>query len=119
MAKLTVDKLNVKGQRVLMRVDFNVPLDEKGNVTDDTRIVAALPTIEAAIRAGGKVILMSHLGRPDGQRKPEFSLAPAAKRLGELLKKPVKLAPDCIGPEVEKLGRVLDLCNRIGWRIRA
>jgi len=103
MAKLTVDTLNMKGQRVLMRVDFNVPLDEKGSVTDDTRIVAALPTIEAAMKAGGKLILMSHLGRPDGERKPEFSLAPAAKRLGELLKKPVKLASDCVGPEVARL----------------
>ena len=81
MAKLTVDKLNLKGKRVLIRVDFNVPL-EGDRVTDDARIVGALPTIKAAIAAGGKVILMSHCGRPDGQKKPEFSLAPAAKRLG-------------------------------------
>ncbi len=102
MAKLTVDKLNLKGKRVLIRVDFNVPL-EGDRVTDDARIVGALPTIKAAIAAGGKVILMSHCGRPDGQKKPEFSLAPAAKRLGELLGKPVALAPDCVGPEVEKI----------------
>jgi len=103
MAKLTVDKLKLKGKRVLMRVDFNVPLDDQGGVSDDTRIVAALPTIRAALGAGGKLVLMSHLGRPDGERKPEFSLAPAARRLGELLKQPVKLAPDCVGPEVERL----------------
>jgi 3-phosphoglycerate kinase len=100
MAKLTVDKLNLKGKRVLIRVDFNVPL-EGDRVTDDARIVGALPTIKAAIAAGGKVILMSHLGRPDGQKKPEFSLAPAAKRLSELLGKDVSLASDCVGPEVE------------------
>jgi len=103
MAKLIVDKLNVKGKRVLMRVDFNVPLDEQQNITDDTRIQAALPTIKAAVKAGGKVILMSHLGRPKGEPKPEFSLAPAARRLGELLGKPVTLAPDCVGAEVQKM----------------
>jgi len=103
MAKLTVDKLDLKGKRVLMRVDFNVPLDEAGHVTDDKRIRAALPTIRAAIAGGGKVVLMSHLGRPKGERKPGMSLAPAAARLGELLGRPVALAPDCVGPEVESM----------------
>ena len=102
MAKLTVDRMDLKGRRVLMRVDFNVPLDEQGAITDDGRIRAALPTIEAALKAGGKVILMSHLGRPKGERKVQFSLAPAAKRLGELLGRPVALAPDCVGPEAER-----------------
>jgi len=103
MAKLTVDKLDLKGKRVLMRVDFNVPLGDQGSVTDDKRIRAALPTIQAAVAGGGKVVLMSHLGRPKGERKPEMSLAPAAARLGELLGKPVELAPDCVGPEVERM----------------
>ncbi len=103
MGKLTVDKMDLKGKRVLMRVDFNVPLDDQGGVADDKRIVAALPTIRAAVEAGGKVVLMSHLGRPKGERKPEMSLAPAAKRLGELLGKPVAMAPDCIGEEVETM----------------
>jgi len=109
MAKLTVDKLDLKGKRVLVRVDFNVPLDDRQKVTDDKRIRAALPTIRAVVEAGGKVILMSHLGRPKGQVRPEMSLAPAAVRLGELLGKDVKLAPDCVGPEVETIvGRVAD-----------
>ena len=103
MAKLTVDKLDLKGRRVLVRVDFNVPLDDRQKVTDDKRIRAALPTITAAVAAGGRVILMSHLGRPKGQVRPEMSLAPAARRLGELLGQEVKLAPDCVGPEVERM----------------
>jgi len=102
MAKLTVDKLDVKGKRVFVRVDFNVPI-EKGIITDDMRIRGALPTIKLLIKRQAKVILASHLGRPKGGPSPEFSLAPAAKRLSELLGKPVTMAPDCIGPEVEKL----------------
>jgi 3-phosphoglycerate kinase len=103
MAKKTVDKLPLKGKRVLIRVDFNVPLTDTQTVDDDRRIRMALPTIKCAMEAGAKVILMSHLGRPDGQAKPEFSMKPAAVRLGELLGHPVTFAPDCIGPEVEKL----------------
>lgn len=102
MAKLTVDKLDVKGKRVFVRVDFNVPI-EKGIITDDMRIRGALPTIKLLIKRQAKVILASHLGRPKGGPSPEFSLAPAAKRLSELLGKPVTMASDCIGPEVEKL----------------
>jgi phosphoglycerate kinase len=101
MAKLTVDKMSLAGKRVLVRVDFNVPLDAAQNITNDNRIRAALPTIKAAVDAGGKVILMSHLGRPKGQRKAEMSLAPVAARLSDLLGKPVPLAPDCVGAEVE------------------
>jgi phosphoglycerate kinase len=102
MAKLTVDKQDVKGKRVFVRVDFNVPI-EKGIITDDMRIRGALPTIKLLVERQAKVILASHLGRPKGGPSPEFSLAPAAKRLSGLLGKPVTMAPDCIGPEVEKL----------------
>ena len=103
MAKKTVDQLQMKGKRVLMRVDFNVPLDEQRKVTNDQRIQKALPTIQAAVKAGGKVILMSHLGRPKGQPDAEYSLRPAADRLGELLGAKVQLAPDCIGDEVRQM----------------
>lgn len=103
MNKLSIDKVDLKNKRVLVRVDFNVPLDEKLNVTNDIRIVESLPTIKKIMSSGGKAILMSHLGRPKGEKKPEFSLKPAAKRLSELLGINVKLAPDCIGSETEKL----------------
>jgi len=103
MKKLTIDDLDVKGKRVLVRVDFNVPLTEDGKVADDKRIVAALPTIKKVINDGGKAILMSHLGRPKGKVKPEFSLKPVAEHLSKLLGKPVAFAPDCVGPDVEKM----------------
>ncbi len=103
MNKLSIDKVDLKNKRVLVRVDFNVPLDENFNVTDDMRIVGSLPTIQKIIASGGKAILMSHLGRPKGERKPEFSLKPAAERLSKLLGKEVKLSPDCIGIETEKI----------------
>ena len=103
MNKLSIDNVDLINKRVLVRVDFNVPLDEKLNITNDIRIVESLPTIKKIISSGGKAILMSHLGRPKGERKPEFSLKPAAKRLSELLGKEVKLAPDCIGSDVEKM----------------
>jgi len=98
-----IDKINLKGKRVLIRVDFNVPLDKNKNITDDTRIRSALPTINYAIKQDAKIILMSHLGRPKGKPNPEFSLLPVAKYLSQVLQKKVILAPDCIGPEVEKL----------------
>ncbi len=107
VSKLSLQDLPVNGKKVLMRVDFNVPLDNNANITDDTRIVASLPSIRFIIEHGGAVILMSHLGRPKGQRQKEFSLASCAKRLGELLQKPVKLAPDCIGSETEALAKSL------------
>jgi phosphoglycerate kinase len=103
MNKLSIDSVNFKNKKVLVRVDFNVPLDENQNITNDIRIKASLPTINKLVDDGGKVILMSHLGRPKGERKQEFSLKPAALRLSELLGKEVKLAPDCIGEETEKL----------------
>ncbi|MGB9772415.1 MAG: phosphoglycerate kinase [Bacteroidota bacterium] len=102
MEKMTIDDIALTGKRVLVRVDFNVPLD-KNRVTDDTRIVETLPTIRKIVNERGKAILMSHLGRPKGGASPEFSLQPVANRLGELLNMPVKFAPDCIGPEVESL----------------
>ncbi|NLB73981.1 MAG: phosphoglycerate kinase [Firmicutes bacterium] len=101
MGKATVRDIDAKGKRVFVRVDFNVPLDAEGNITDDTRIRAALPTIKYLLERGAKVILASHLGRPKGQRKEEFSLAPVAGRLGELLGQPVKKLDDCVGPQVE------------------
>ena len=102
MAKKTIKDVELKGKRVLMRVDFNVPLDENLNITDDIRIRAALPTIKYALDKGAKVILMSHLGRPDGQVKEELRLSPVAKRLRELLGKPVTALKDCIGEDVKK-----------------
>ncbi|MBB5350487.1 3-phosphoglycerate kinase [Haloferula luteola] len=102
MAKLSIQNLDVKGKEVLMRVDFNVPLKD-GAITDDTRIQAAVPSIRHLIEGGAKLVLCSHLGRPKGEPKPEFSLAPAAARLSELLGKSVTMAPDCVGEEVAAL----------------
>ncbi|NLW83724.1 MAG: phosphoglycerate kinase [Phycisphaerae bacterium] len=101
MAKKTVADINVKGKKVLMRVDFNVPLDGAQNITNDNRIVQALPTIKHVLAQGGSLILMSHLGRPKGEPEARYSLAPVAKRLGELLGKTVVFANDCIGPDVK------------------
>jgi phosphoglycerate kinase len=107
MAIRKVDQIGLKGKRVFIRVDFNVPQDEKNNVTDNTRILLSLPTIRFVSNAGGKVILASHLGRPKGKKDPKFSLAPVAERLSELLGKKADLATDCIGEEVQKqVGRM-------------
>ena len=103
MKRLSIDDLEIKGKRVLTRVDFNVPLDDNQQITDDTRIRASLPTIRKIVSEGGRAVLMSHLGRPKGQVKPEMSLKPAALRLGELLGLQVKIAPDCIGSETERI----------------
>ncbi|HXF49547.1 MAG TPA: phosphoglycerate kinase [Verrucomicrobiae bacterium] len=114
--KLTIDRLQVNGKRVLVRVDFNVPVD-KGEVTDATRIRESLPTIQKLIHDGAKLILMSHLGRPKKGPAPEFSLAPVRKKLSDFLGRPVEFAPDCIGTEAEakanglKAGEVLLLEN--------
>ncbi|MDI7259985.1 MAG: phosphoglycerate kinase [Thermodesulfobacteriota bacterium] len=97
-----VDQIELKGKRVFIRVDFNVPLNEKNEITDDTRIVLSLPTIRFVIEAGGKAILASHLGRPKGKREPKYSLSPVAERLSRLLGKRVVLASDCIGEEVKR-----------------
>jgi len=103
MNKVSVSDINFRGRKVLLRVDFNVPLDDKGNITDDRRIREALPTIKKILDDGGIVIACSHLGRPKGKPKPEFSLRPIAKRLSSLLAQEVFFAEDCIGPEASNL----------------
>src|ERR1700679_1196388 len=105
MAKLTVRDLDVKGKRVFIRVDYNVPLEEKDGkmvITDNTRIVETLPTLKLLIEKGAKLILTAHLGRPKGKRETTMSLRPIADKLHELLGKPVAFADDCIGEPVEK-----------------
>jgi phosphoglycerate kinase len=104
----SIDQLDLAGKRVLVRVDFNVPQDDTGAITDDIRIRESLPTIQKIISAGGKAILMSHLGRPKGKVNAKYSLKPAAERLAELLGKPVKMAPDCIGDEVGKMVALME-----------
>jgi phosphoglycerate kinase len=99
--KLCIDELELKGKRLLIRVDFNVPLDDQGTITDDIRIRGALPTINYAVGQGAKVILISHLGRPKGGPSSKFSLRPVAVRLSELLRRPVEMAEDCVGPDVK------------------
>jgi phosphoglycerate kinase len=106
MNKLTLKDLSLKGKKVLMRVDFNVPLNKDGTVADDTRIRESLPSIQYVLDQGGSVILMSHLGRPKG-KESQFSLRPCAQKLEELLKRPVQFAPDCIGTEAENQARHL------------
>jgi phosphoglycerate kinase len=102
MAKLFIEDLDLKGKRALIRVDFNVPQDKvTGAITNTKRIEAALPTIQYALNQGAAVILMSHLGRPDGQRIEKYSLKPVAEALQKLLGRPVRFLPDCVGPEVE------------------
>ena len=101
MAKKTIADVDVAGKKVLMRVDFNVPLDDKGEITDDRRIRMAMPSIESVLERGGSVILMSHLGRPSGAPDPAYSLAPTAKRLSELLGKEVAFAGDTVGQDAK------------------
>ncbi|GAB4577738.1 MAG: phosphoglycerate kinase [Anaerolineales bacterium] len=106
MNKKTVKDIDLKGKRVFMRVDFNVPMAD-GKVTDDKRIKAALPTIHYVLEQGAAVLLASHLGRPKGAPSPEFSLKAAAEVLAAHLNRPVQMAPDCVGPEVEKMAAAL------------
>jgi len=103
MARLSLKDLSLDGKKVLIRVDFNVPLDKNANITDETRLDASLPTIRYVLDQGGYPILMSHLGRPKGKAVPELSLAPCAKRLSIMMGKPVIMASDCIGEEVKGL----------------
>ena len=107
MDKKTVRDVDVAGKTVLVRVDFNVPLDKQGHVTDATRIEAALPTIRYLLERNARVVLMSHLGRPDGKVVESLRMAPVARELERLLGQQVKTAPDCVGPEVERLVREL------------
>ena len=111
MNKKTIEDIDVNGKKVLVRCDFNVPLDENKNITSDNRIVAALPTIKYLMEHGAKVILCSHLGRPKGKVNPDFSLAPVAKRLSELLNKDVKLANDIIGDSAKELTNAMQAGN--------
>ncbi|MFN2121283.1 MAG: phosphoglycerate kinase [Anaerolineales bacterium] len=106
MNKKTVRDIDIKGKRVLMRVDFNVPMQD-GKVTDDKRIRASLPTIQYVLDQGASLVLMSHLGRPKGTPNPAFSLKAASETLAALLGRPVQMAPDCIGAEVEKMAKAL------------
>jgi len=103
MGKLSLQKLidsgNIKGKKVLVRVDFNVPINEDGVITDDKRIIESLPTINAITSNGGKCILMSHLGRPKGEKNPKYSLEPVAKYLSNVLDKPVLFSDDCISED--------------------
>ncbi len=103
MAKKTIEDIQVKGKKVLVRCDFNVPLDEDLNITDENRIRGALPTIEYLVKNGAKVILCSHLGRPKGEFNEKYSLMPVANRLTQLLKQEVKLAKDVVGPSAHEL----------------
>src|ERR1700686_5243648 len=104
MSKLSIRDLDLKNKTVFIRVDFNVPLAPGGQeITSDKRIRASLPTIQYALDHGAALILASHLGRPKGKPNPEMSLKPAATRLAELLGQPVRMAPDCLGPGVEKM----------------
>src|SRR6185312_8618215 len=116
MARLSIEDVDLSGKRVFIRVDFNVPLASGGQeITSDKRIRASLPTIRYALEKGAGVILASHLGRPKGKPNPEMSLKPIAAKLAEVLGRPVAMAPDCVGPEVEAMlpapGEVLLLEN--------
>src|SRR5688572_15626713 len=106
MNKKTVKEIDIKGKRVIMRVDFNVPMKD-GKVTDDKRIRAALPTIKYVLELGASLILMSHLGRPTSATDSAFSLRPASEVLSTILETAVQMAPDCVGPEVERMAKAL------------
>jgi phosphoglycerate kinase len=99
----TIKDIDISGKKVFIRVDFNVPMDLHQNITDDSRIRAVLGTLEYALDHNAKLIIASHIGRPNGKIVPELSLSPVAKRLGRLLRKEVVMAKDCVGPEVKAL----------------
>src|SRR6266849_6706143 len=103
ISKRTLDALPVQGKRILVRVDYNVPLNEQGAISDDTRIRETLPTLNYLLEKGAAVILCAHLGRPKGTPDPAFSLQPVAKRLESLLRRPVQMAPDCVGEAVQQM----------------
>jgi len=107
MRKLSIRDCDVKGKRVLVRVDFNVPLDNDRSITDDTRILESIPTIRDVVDRGGRLILMSHLGRPRAGRDPDLSLAPVASRLAELVRNPLRFADDCVGEDVRQKAAAL------------
>src|SRR4051812_9559088 len=110
MAKLTVNDLDVQGKRVLVRVDFNVPMEEKDGqmvITDVTRIKETLPTLELLMTKGARIILAAHLGRPKGKREPSMSLRPVAAKLADMVHRPVAFVDDCIGEKAEKTAGAL------------
>src|SRR5678815_4470482 len=110
MPKLSVNDINARGKRVSLRVDYNVPIEEKDGqvvITDETRIVETLPTLKRLCEQGGKLLLAAHLGRPKGMREPSLSLRPVAVRLAELLHRPVAFVDDCIGEKVEKTAGIM------------
>ena len=107
ISKRTLDALPVQGKRILVRVDYNVPLDDNGVITDDTRIRETLPTLNYLLDKGAALILCAHMGRPKGQPNPKYSLQPVAKRLETLLKRPVQMAPDCVGEKVQEMAQAL------------
>ena len=113
MAKKMIDDLDVAGKTVLMRVDFNVPLDDEGKITDDIRIRMALPSIQSVIDRGGRLILISHLGRPKGEPDAKFSLKPAADRLNDLVQAPVDFATDTVGGDAQAKAA----SPRCRWRV--
>ena len=122
MAKLTVKDLNVAGKRVFVRVDFNVPLEEKDGqmvITDETRIKETLPTLRLLIEKGARIILAAHLGRPKGKREATMSLRPVAIRLAELLNRPVAFCDDCIGEKVEKTAAALKVRSGDTVRVKS
>jgi phosphoglycerate kinase len=101
VAKKTLQDIDLTGKKVFIRVDFNVPMDEQNHITDDSRVVKSLPTIQYAIKQRAKIVLASHLGRPDGKRNPKYSLRPVAEHLSRLLKQKVEFIDDCMGEKVE------------------
>jgi phosphoglycerate kinase len=105
--KKSIRDIDVAGKRVFIRVDYNVPMDKEGNITNDTRITATLPTLNYLLEKGASLVIGCHLGRPKGQPVPEFTVAPVAKRLAELLGREVKFAPDCVGEQAEKMSAAL------------
>lgn len=107
MDKKTMQDVDVNGKKVFVRVDYNVPMDDKQNITNDTRIRATLPTLKYLLEHNAALVLACHLGRPKGERVPKYSVQPVARRLAELIGKEVKYAPDCVGPEAEKLAAAL------------
>ena len=116
MAKKTIQDVSVSGKTVLMRVDFNVPLDDQRRVTDDRRVRLALPSIRSVIDRGGRLILMSHLGRPKDAPDPKYSMKPAADKLAELLGKPVHFANDVIGEDARAKAAALAAGEVLSWR---
>ena len=103
----TINDVSLAGKKVLVRCDFNVPFDSEGNISDDTRIVGALPTIQELVKQGARIILCSHLGRPKGEKNPKYSLRPVAKVLADFLAQPVVFAEDCVGDQVKQQAEAL------------